>query len=240
MVLQLQGILPYDVFGGIVEIFIFLITGIINSTSLAGSEFVITGAIAFLLSFLIILLFLWITKKTFMIRHAIRDPFVEWVFVCGTLAATLLLFTRPVFQPTLYATAVKTAGSELVAISYILLDIILWNFWWIAVVIFATLVLYPEIRKKGLWKHVVGAFLITLLLRYLFEYLLMFTPVKPYSVFSDGVAYAEPNFNFFYGGMILVTLILAFVSYRILHEIEKRVPWVRACLSTEEDQADGH
>lgn len=233
MVLHIQDILPYDMFGGIVEILIFLVTGMSNSSTLEKPEFLITGLVAFLLSLLMILIFLWITKKTFMVLHTLKDPFTEWVFIGGTLIATLFVFTRPVFQPTVYATAVKTAGSELVAISYLLLDIFLWNFWWVVVIILPTLIIYPEIRKKGLWKHVVGCFLLTVVLRYLFEYLLTFTSIEQYSVFSDGIAYAEPDFNLFYGGMILITLILAFVSYKILHELEQRVPWVKFCLSAE-------
>jgi hypothetical protein len=235
MVLQIRDILPYDVFGGIIELLIFLVNAITDSSTFSKLEFVITGSIAVLLSFLIILMFLWMTKKIFMVFHSLEDPFVEWVFTCGTLIATLFIFTRPVFQPTFYATAVKTAGSELIAISFIFLDIVLWNFWWIAVIIFPTLIIYPEIRKKGLWRHVVGCFLITIILRYLFEFLLTFTFLKQYSVFSDGIAYSETDFNFFYGGMILITLVLAFVSYRILMELEQRVPWVKSCLSTEKN-----
>lgn len=237
MVLQIQDILPYDVFGGIVELLILLVTGIINPSTPEISGFLIIGFIAVLLSFFIVLIFLWMTKKIFLVLYALKDTFTEWVFICGTLMITLFIFTRPVFQPTFYATAVRTAGSELVAVSYIILDIFLWNFWWIAIIILPTLVIYPEIRKKGLWKHVVGCFLITLILRYCFEYLLIFTYLEPYSVFSDSVAYTEPNFNLFYGGMVLVTLILAFVSYKILHELEQKIPWVKSSLSPDKNQA---
>jgi len=193
----------------------------------------LTWILALLISAGIILLFLWITKKLFLVFMALQDAYAGPILIGGILCITIFRFMSPVKKPLHFSSVIQNAGNEIFAVLSYTWDLFIWNFWWALVVILPVYFFYPEIRKQKLWKHVVACFGLTVILRYCLEYCLVFTRMKNYSVFSDGIAYREPHFNFFYLAMIVFTFFLAIVSYRVILYLEHKVPRVHSLLSVE-------
>ena len=232
-VFQVTDILPYDLFGGIVK-FLYFLSGALSQTfpGIPVASW-LTWIFALLISAGIILLFLWITKKLFLVLLALQDSYAGPILIGGILCITIFRFLSPVKKPLCFTGVIQNAGNEIFAVLSYTWDLFIWNFWWILVVILPVYFLYPEIREQKLWKHVVACFGLTVILRYCLEYCLFFTRLKNYSVFSDGIAYREPHFNFFYLAMIVLTLILAIVSYRVILYLERKVPRIHSLLSVE-------
>jgi hypothetical protein len=232
-VLQINDILPYDLFGEIAGLLGGLFNGILHpSPGMPGATGII-WALAFFISMGIILLFLWITKNLFLKFRDMQSCFIELILVSGILCVTVFRFLTPINKPLYFAAAAKQVGNEIIAVLFFVWDLFIWNFWWVLVVILPVYLLYPEIRERKLWKHVVACFALTVFLRYVFEYCLAFTVMKNYSVFTPEITYTLPYFNFFYLAMMLLVFFLACSIYEIILYLDQKVPKIHTWLAVD-------
>ena len=229
---KLHDAMPYDVIGAICNSIFQIVTTIPRHPDYI-ITFFFTLALMLGLSLLVIILFLLITKHIFLILREINNRSLELTIIIGLLLVTIVRFLITVIQSFFFTGTSESAGNAGFALLMLLWAFFIWNFWWVMAAILPAYFMYPEIRQEKRWKDVAACFIFLLGMRCILEWILVISPLKAYSVFSEGTTYVQPYFYVGYMVLILAMTGIAFFGYWIIHELKQRVPLVNRWLAIE-------
>lgn len=230
MVSKIHDAMPYDVIGATCNLIFQIVTTITRHPDYI-ITFVFTLALMLGLSILVILLFLLVTKHVFLILQELHDRNIELTIIIGLLLVTIIRFLIPVVRSLFFKDVPESSGGSGFALLILLWDFFIWNFWWVMAAILPAYFMYPEIRQEKRWKDVAAGFIFLLGIRCTLEGILVISPLKTYSVFTEGTTYIQPYFDLGYIVLILAMTGLAFFGYWIIHELKQRVPFIHSLLA---------